>query len=129
MGRELLSVASYRQMKGRAGRKGKDTHGESFLCYNKADEEFVKKMIKDEMPLIVSSLGREIKGIERALLEAVVANLATSQTALKDYASKTLFYHQAEYIPFPAYGAQKSIDAQGFGVCERNVEECGCLFT
>jgi DNA polymerase theta len=83
-------------MKGRAGRKGKDTYGESFLCYSKTDEEFVKKMIKDEMPAIMSSLGREIKGIERALLEAVVANLATSQTAIKDYASKTLFYHQAE---------------------------------
>jgi replicative superfamily II helicase len=116
-------------MKGRAGRKGKDTHGESFLCYNKADEEFVTKMIKDEMPLIVSSLGREIKGIERGLLEAVVANLATSQTALKDYASKTLFYHQAEYIPFPTCRSQKSTDAQGLGVGERNVEERGCLFT
>ena len=96
MGREFLSVASYRQMKGRAGRKGKDTYGESFLCYSNTDEEFVKKMIKDEMPAIMSSLGREIKGIERALLEAVAANLATSQTAIKDYASKTLFYHQAE---------------------------------
>lgn len=96
MGRDFLSIASYRQMKGRAGRKGKDTHGESFLCYHKMDQDPVKKMIKDEMPAITSSLGREMKGVERALLEAVVANLATSRSAIEDYASKTLFYHQSE---------------------------------
>jgi replicative superfamily II helicase len=100
MGRDILSVASYRQMKGRAGRKGKDTHGESFLCYAKNDEESVKKMVTGEMPEISSCLGRENKGFERALLEAVAANLATSQTAINTYASWTLFYHQAVYAIF-----------------------------
>jgi replicative superfamily II helicase len=98
MGRDILSVASYRQMKGRAGRKGKDTHGESFLCYSKNDEKSVVEMITGEMPEIASCLGRENKGFERALLEAVAANLATSQTAINTYASWTLFYHQAEYF-------------------------------
>lgn len=99
MARDLLSVASYRQMKGRAGRKGKDTHGESFLVYGKFDEEGVQKIVKGEMPEIGSHLGRESKGFERALLEAVSANLAMSQTAIEMYATWTLFYHQPEYAP------------------------------
>ena len=98
MARDLLSVASYRQMKGRAGRKGKDTHGESFLVYGKFDEAGVQKMVTGELPEIRSHLGREIKGFERALLEAISANLATSQTAIETYAMWTLFYHHPEYV-------------------------------
>jgi replicative superfamily II helicase len=108
MGRDLLSVSSYRQMKGRAGRKGKDTHGESFLCYVKSDEENVLKMIKGDMPSISSCLARESKGFERALLEAVVGNLATSHTATVTYATWTLYYHQAEY------DARNSVLTKGF---------------
>jgi replicative superfamily II helicase len=96
MGRDFLSVASYRQMKGRAGRKGKDTHGESYMCYSKHDEEEVMKMVNGEMPAIESYLGLENKGFERALLEAVSANLATSQIAIETYAKWTLYYHQLE---------------------------------
>jgi replicative superfamily II helicase len=96
MARDLLSVASYRQMKGRAGRKGKDTEGEGFMCYTKPDEENVQKIVKGEMPAISSRLSVENRGFERALLEAVVANLATSQTAIETYASFTLYFHQAE---------------------------------
>ena len=84
-------------MKGRAGRKGKDTYGESFLVYGKFDEEGVQKMVTGELPEIGSHLGRESKGFERALLEAVCANLATSQTAIETYAEWTLFSHQPEY--------------------------------
>jgi replicative superfamily II helicase len=97
MGRDLLSIASYRQMKGRAGRKGKDTHGESFLCYAKTDEEKVMKLVKGDMPAISSCLAKESNAFERGLLEAVVANLATSHTAMLTYVSWTLCHHQAEY--------------------------------
>ena len=97
MAMDFLSVSSYRQMKGRAGRKGKDNHGESYVCYNKNDEEDVWKIVNGEMPSISSCLEREMRGFERALLEAVAANLATSQTAIQTYAEWTLFYHQAEY--------------------------------
>jgi len=98
MGRDFLSVASYRQMKGRAGRKGKDTHGESYMCYSKHDEEEVMKMVNGEMPTIESYLGRENRGFERALLEAVSANLATSEIAIETYAKWTLYYHQLEQV-------------------------------
>ena len=96
MARDFLSVASYRQMKGRAGRKGKDSHGESYLCYHKKDEERVLNMVNGEMPSISSYLERETKGFERALLEAVAANLASSHTAIETYATWTLCYHQVK---------------------------------
>ena len=98
MGWNFLSVASYRQMKGRAGRKGKDTHGESYMCYAKRDEDEVMKMVQGEMPSIESCLGYETRGLERALLEAVSANLASSQIAIETYAKWTLYYHQNEYF-------------------------------
>ena len=97
MARDFLTVASYRQMKGRAGRKGKDTHGESFLCYTKNDKDGVMKIVNGEIPVISSRLGLESKGFERALLEAISANLATSHTAIKTYTTWTLFFHQAGY--------------------------------
>lgn len=99
MAKEFLSVASYRQMKGRAGRKGKDTQGESYLCYSKNDTDGVMELVNGQMPAISSRLGPESKGFERALLEAVSANLAISQTAIETYATWTLYSHQTEYFP------------------------------
>jgi hypothetical protein len=39
MGREMIGLAMHRQMRGRAGRKGKDEIGETYLCCQKADLE------------------------------------------------------------------------------------------
>jgi replicative superfamily II helicase len=96
MGQSVLTATAYGQMKGRAGRKGKDTHGESFLCYLPAEEDDVMKFVRGEMPAIESRLGKESRGFERALLEAVAANLATSHNAVVTYASWTLYSHQVE---------------------------------
>lgn len=85
-------------MKGRAGRKGKDTQGESYLCFTKNDKDGVMEMVNREMPAISSRLALESKGFERALLEAVSANLATSQTAIETYATWTLFFHQTKHF-------------------------------
>src|SRR5436190_21282052 len=97
MARDFLSVALYRQMRGRAGRKGKDTYGESYLCFTKNDKHGVMEIVNGEMPAISSRLGLESKGFERALLEAISANLATSQIAIETYATWTLYFHQAGY--------------------------------
>jgi hypothetical protein len=60
------------------------------LCFNKTDEEDdVMKMVNGEMPFISSRLEVESKGFERALLEAVVANLATSCNAIETYATQS----------------------------------------
>lgn len=43
-------------MRGRAGRKGRDTVGESYLCCPKADKNEVKELLKAPMPRVKSSL-------------------------------------------------------------------------
>lgn len=52
-------------MRGRAGRKGKDECGESFLCCKKADLEEVIQLVKADLPSVQSSLTPEKRGIKR----------------------------------------------------------------
>ena len=65
MGRDLIGPAMLRQMRGRAGRKGKDEIGESYLCCQKADLEEVAQLLEAEMPMVESSLTPEKVGIKR----------------------------------------------------------------
>lgn len=53
-------------MRGRAGRKGKDECGESFLCCKKADLEEVVQLVEADLPSIQSSLTPEKRGIKRS---------------------------------------------------------------
>lgn len=54
-----------RQMRGRAGRKGKDEVGETYLCCNKSDLEAVAELMEADLPDVESCLttsgGREFK--------------------------------------------------------------------
>jgi replicative superfamily II helicase len=52
-------------MRGRAGRKGKDEIGETYLCCQKSDLEAVAELMEAEMPDVTSSLAPEKRGIER----------------------------------------------------------------
>lgn len=52
-------------MRGRAGRKGKDEIGETFLCCTPDDLESVLDLLEAEMPAIASSLAPEKRGINR----------------------------------------------------------------
>ena len=54
MGRDLVGPAMLRQMRGRAGRKGKDEIGETFLCCAKQVFEAVAALLEAEMPPMVS---------------------------------------------------------------------------
>ena len=65
MGRELIGPAMLRQMRGRAGRKGKDEFGESFVCCQKADIEEVVQLLEADLPTVESSLIPEKRGIKR----------------------------------------------------------------
>lgn len=97
-----------RQMRGRAGRKGKDEIGETFLCCRKPDLADVVELVHAELPQITSGLMTERhriqrygcayqyspKGsaliINRALLEVIAIRLATSRDSINDYVEKTL---------------------------------------
>jgi replicative superfamily II helicase len=93
MGRELVGPAMLRQMRGRAGRKGKDEIGETFLCCEKADLEQVSQLLEADMPSVGSCLVADKKGIVRALLEVIATRLASTDDNLLDYVRHTLLYH------------------------------------
>lgn len=52
-------------MRGRAGRKGKDEAGESYLCCQKSDLEEVVQLMEADLPSVQSSLFPEKRGIKR----------------------------------------------------------------
>jgi len=93
MGRDLIGPAMLRQMRGRAGRKGKDEIGESYLCCQKADLEEVAQLLEADLPMVESSLTPEKRGIKRALLEVITVRLATHMAAIQEYVQRTLLYH------------------------------------
>ena len=96
MGRDLIGPAMLRQMRGRAGRKGKDEIGESYLCCQKADLEEVSQLLEADLPILESSLSPEKRGINRALLEVITVRLATHIAAIKEYVQKTLLFHNMD---------------------------------
>ncbi|MCJ1306382.1 hypothetical protein MMC25_000024 [Agyrium rufum] len=93
MGRDLVGPALLRQMRGRAGRKGKDELGESFICCEKADLEDICTILEADLQPIESGLSQEKRGLARAILEVVAINLGSSSFAIQDYVAQTLHYH------------------------------------
>lgn len=99
-------------MRGRAGRKGKDEIGETYLCCDKSDLEAVAELMEADIPNVESCLLPEKRGIKRyisdlfyldltnfitrALLEVIATKLATSDGSVDDYMKKTLLYHSID---------------------------------
>lgn len=100
MGRDLLGPAMLRQMRGRAGRKGKDEVGETYLCCVKADLEDVAEMLEAEIPPVTSCLTPEKRGIKRSILEVIATRLANSRSSLEDYVGSSLLWqtHDHNYV-------------------------------
>lgn len=96
MGRDLIGPAMLRQMRGRAGRKGKDEIGESYLCCQKADLEEVAQLLEADLPMVESTLTPEKRGIKRALLEVITVRLATHISAIHEYVRNTLLHHSMD---------------------------------
>jgi len=96
MGRDLVEPSMLRQMKGRAGRKGKDEVGETYLCCKKQDLDDAVDLMHADLPEIASSLISGRRQIRRALLEVIAVRLATSRESLDEYIGKTLLYHSSE---------------------------------
>ncbi|KAL8809130.1 MAG: hypothetical protein Q9200_003695 [Gallowayella weberi] len=85
-----------RQMRGRAGRKGKDEIGESFLCCQSNELDEVMQVINANLPQVESSMKREKRGIKRALLEVLTIRLATHAGAIDEYVRRTLLHHSMD---------------------------------
>ncbi|PYH50052.1 DEAD/DEAH box helicase [Aspergillus saccharolyticus JOP 1030-1] len=96
MGRELVGPAMLRQMCGRAGRKGKDEAGETYLVCGHSDLQAVCDLLEADMPAIESCLAPEKRGLKRALLEAIATGLVSGYDAIKEYVQCTLLYRTAD---------------------------------
>ncbi|KAL5338985.1 hypothetical protein BJX70DRAFT_408439 [Aspergillus crustosus] len=96
MGRELVGPAMLRQMCGRAGRKGKDEAGETYLICGQSDLQAVCDLLEADMPAIESCLAPEKRGLKRALLEAIATSLVSGLEAIKEYVRCTLLYRTVD---------------------------------
>lgn len=98
MGRDIVGPSMLRQMKGRAGRKGKDEVGETYLCCRQKDIEEVTELTQAELPQLTSCLTSDKHRLQRALLEAIAVRLATSRDSLDDFVRKTLLYQSTDIV-------------------------------
>lgn len=62
---KLLELLLICIVTGRAGRKGKDEIGESYVCCEKADLEEVVQLLDADLPPVESSLTPEQRGLKR----------------------------------------------------------------
>lgn len=104
--RSLLDVLVYKQMVGRAGRKGVDEEGESILICKPTERSKVVSLLKSAPKPVQSCLGQRQNGgkgekpkqsnnfsaMKRALLEVVVSRTATTTHEIETYASCTLLF-------------------------------------
>jgi replicative superfamily II helicase len=97
MGRHLVGPAMLRQMRGRAGRKGKDEVGETYLCCAKADLEAVAELLGADLPPVASCLTPEKRGLKRAVLEVIAIRLANSKETLEEFVRSSLLWQTSEH--------------------------------
>ncbi|XP_029849124.3 DNA polymerase theta [Ixodes scapularis] len=97
-----LDVMAYRQMAGRAGRLGMDTHGESVLVCKTSERGLAERLCGAEPPPIGSSLagtGAATPALKRALLEVVASGVASSPEELSLYWRCTLQHALSAGLP------------------------------
>jgi replicative superfamily II helicase len=70
-------------MRGRAGRKGKDEIGETYLCCQKADLEAVAELMEADIPSVESCLVPGKRGIKRYAISPCKSFMSPLLTTLK----------------------------------------------
>ncbi|XP_074070716.1 DNA polymerase theta isoform X2 [Macrotis lagotis] len=91
---KCLDILTYKQMVGRAGRKGVDTLGESILVCKKTEKSKGIALLQGSLKPVCSSLQRRDGGeitasMIRAILEIIVGGVANTPKDVQTYASCT----------------------------------------
>ncbi|KAI2614540.1 P-loop containing nucleoside triphosphate hydrolase protein [Hypoxylon fragiforme] len=122
MGRDLVGPSMLRQMRGRAGRKGKDEVGETYLCCRKDDLKDVIDLMAAELPQISSGLTTDKHRIQRALLEVIAIRLANSRDTVDDYMHKTMLNHSTtpDIIESHVESSLLDLTKMGFIQCDES---------
>uniref|UniRef100_A0A0R3WBF7 DNA-directed DNA polymerase n=1 Tax=Taenia asiatica TaxID=60517 RepID=A0A0R3WBF7_TAEAS len=91
---QTLGYLDYKQMVGRAGRKGIDVRGESVLLCKSKDLPKVRHLLSCGMPRVTSCLltqsGTPESSLRRALLEVIASGIVESVSDAKAYMESTL---------------------------------------
>ena len=88
-----IETMNYKQMCGRAGRKGIDTEGESIiLCANAKEKQIGSTLLNSELKEIETTVAANVddelkSSIKRALLETIVSGIASQKTEIIEYTS------------------------------------------
>ncbi|CAF0883929.1 unnamed protein product [Brachionus calyciflorus] len=101
-----IDIMSYKQMSGRAGRKGKDTLGESILmCANLNEKKIAENLLNSEIPeLVTSEAQKELSSsIKRALLETIVSGVASRKKEIIDYVKCFLSHSLVDDLGYEKY--------------------------
>ncbi|KAJ3566336.1 hypothetical protein NPX13_g7170 [Xylaria arbuscula] len=111
-------------MRGRAGRKGKDEIGETYLCCRKSDLADVVELMHADLPRISSGLTTDKHRIQRALLEVVSIRLVNSRESISDYIRKTLLSLSGESNKVQEHVDSSLQDLLQMGFIQYDDSEC-----
>eukprot|EP00063_Salmo_salar_P010020 XP_013984855.1 PREDICTED: helicase POLQ-like [Salmo salar] len=96
---DFLKRSQYKQMVGRAGRAGIDTHGESILILQDKDKVLVKKLVSAPMEICLSNLMHsDGKGVLSLILSVIGLNITNSLEQIRDFMSGTLLSVQEKQV-------------------------------
>ncbi|XP_032853439.2 DNA polymerase theta [Tyto alba] len=119
-GGRLLDILTYKQMAGRAGRKGVDTEGESILVCKPSERSKGLALLQGSLKPVCSCLLRREGGgvtssMKRAILEIIVGGVANTPDDVQTYASCTLL---ASSLKESKWGDEKAQDKVQTGPIE-----------